>query len=98
MCGLRDAESGDPDKPPPEPPEIFDLFESQRYISKLIQWSLEASNRARSRPHLVDPDDDQEGGSDSFQICRRLARQRRVMHDIFRQRSPPAAIAPSFWR
>jgi hypothetical protein len=27
----------DPDKPPPDPPEILDLFESQRYFSKLIQ-------------------------------------------------------------
>jgi hypothetical protein len=55
----------DPDKPPPEPPEILDLFdfESQRYISKLIQWSLEASKRERSRPHLVENDDDPEGES-----------------------------------
>jgi hypothetical protein len=30
----------DPDKPPPEPPEILDVFENQRYISKLIQWHL----------------------------------------------------------
>jgi hypothetical protein len=29
----------DPDKPPPEPPDILDVFENQRYISKLIQWS-----------------------------------------------------------
>jgi hypothetical protein len=40
----------DPDKLPPEPPEIL---ENQRYISKLIQWGLEASKRERSRPHLV---------------------------------------------
>jgi hypothetical protein len=46
----------DLDKPPPEPPDIFDPFESQRYISKPIQWSLEASTRERSRPHLVDRD------------------------------------------
>jgi hypothetical protein len=26
----------DPDKPPAEPPEFFDLFESQCYISKLM--------------------------------------------------------------
>ena len=44
----------DPDKPPPEPPEILDVFENQRYISKLIQYSLEASKRERSRPHLVE--------------------------------------------
>ena len=36
----------DPDKPPPEPPtDILDTFESERYISKLIQWGLEASKR-----------------------------------------------------
>jgi hypothetical protein len=50
----------DPDKPPPEPPDILDLFESQRYISKLIQWGLEASKIERSRPHLVERDDDPE--------------------------------------
>jgi hypothetical protein len=53
----------DPDEPPPEPPEILDFFESQRYLSKLIQWGLEASNRARSRAHLVERDDDQESES-----------------------------------
>jgi hypothetical protein len=53
----------DPDKPPPEPTDILDLFESQRYISELIQWSLEASTRERSRPHLVERDDDSEGES-----------------------------------
>jgi hypothetical protein len=52
----------DPAKPLPEPPDILDLFESQRYISKLIQWGLEAANRARSR-HLVERDDDQESES-----------------------------------
>jgi hypothetical protein len=50
----------DPDKPPPEPPEILDFFESQRYMSKLIQWSLEASSRERSRPHLVEEEDERE--------------------------------------
>ncbi len=50
----------DPDKPPPEPPEILDRFESQRYMSKLIQWGLVVSNRARSRPHLVENDDESE--------------------------------------
>lgn len=33
---------------------------SQRYISKLIQWGLEASKRRRSRPHLVERDDDEQ--------------------------------------
>jgi hypothetical protein len=53
----------DPDKPPPEPPEVFDFFEMQRYTSKLIQWGLEASKRERSRPHLVERDNDTEGES-----------------------------------
>jgi hypothetical protein len=53
----------DPDKAPPEPPEILDLFEVQRYTSKLIQWSLEASKREGSRPHLVENDDDLESES-----------------------------------
>ena len=53
----------DPDKLPPEPPEILDVFENQRYISKLIQWSLEASKRERSWPHLVECDDDPEAGT-----------------------------------
>jgi hypothetical protein len=43
-----------------EPPEILDVFENQRYISKLIQWGLEASKRERSRPHLVEREDDPE--------------------------------------
>jgi len=38
-------------KPPPEPPDILDALENQRYISKLIQWSLEASKHERRRPH-----------------------------------------------
>jgi hypothetical protein len=50
-----------PDKPPPEPPDILDVFENQGYISKLIQWGLEASKRERSRPHLVERDDDLDG-------------------------------------
>jgi hypothetical protein len=50
----------DPDEPPPEPPEVTDLFESQCYFSKLIQWGLEASKRERSRPHSVELDDDPE--------------------------------------
>jgi len=53
----------DPDAPPPEPPESFDLFEFQRYTSKLIEWGLEAAARERSRPHLVERDDDEEGRS-----------------------------------
>jgi hypothetical protein len=33
----------DPEESPPVPPDTFDLIEIQLYISKLIQWSLEAS-------------------------------------------------------
>jgi len=50
----------DPDKPLPEPPEILDLLELQRYTSKLIQGSLAASKRERSQPHLVERDYDPE--------------------------------------
>jgi hypothetical protein len=53
----------DPEKPPPEPPEILDFFECEFYTSKLIQWAFEASKRARSRPHLVEGDDDPESQS-----------------------------------
>jgi hypothetical protein len=56
----------DPGKPPLEPPAILDVFENQRYISKLIQWGLEACNltkRERSPPHLVERDNDPEGES-----------------------------------
>ena len=59
--GGRVDEPFDPDKPPPEPPDILDVFENQGYISKLIQWGLEASKRERSRPHLVERDDDLDG-------------------------------------
>jgi hypothetical protein len=55
--------SFDPEKPPPEPPETLDFFESQLYTSKLIQWAFEASKRERSRPHLVEGDDDPESQS-----------------------------------
>jgi hypothetical protein len=50
----------EPDRPPAEPPGILDVFANQRYISKLIQWSQEASRRERSRSHLVERDDDPE--------------------------------------
>lgn len=53
----------DPDEPPPEPPDTFDVFENQRYMSKLIQWGLEASERERDRPHLAERDDNEEGRS-----------------------------------
>ena len=52
-----------PDEPPPKPPETLDVFENQRYMSKLIEWGLEASKRERRRPHLVERDDDEEGRS-----------------------------------
>jgi len=54
-----DSAPFDPDKPPPDPPETLDVFENQRYISKLIQWALEASERRRSRPLLIEHDDDE---------------------------------------
>jgi len=54
-----DSAPFDPDKAPPDPPETLNIFENQQYISKLIQWSLEASERRRSRPHLVERDDDE---------------------------------------
>jgi len=54
------SELFDPDEPPPDPPETLDIFEHERYISKLIQWGLEASQRERSRPHLVEGDSDEE--------------------------------------
>jgi hypothetical protein len=47
----------DPDEPPPEPPEDLSPFDAERYISKLILWGHEASQRERSRPHLVENDD-----------------------------------------
>jgi hypothetical protein len=50
----------DPDEPPPEPSEALNVLEDQRYLSKLIQWGWEASKRERSRPHLVERDDDDE--------------------------------------
>jgi hypothetical protein len=53
----------DPEEPPPEPPETLSALEQQRYISKLIHWGFEASKRERSRPHLVERDDNQESES-----------------------------------
>lgn len=38
----------DPDKALRDAPEMLDVFENQRYISKLIQWCLEAPERSRS--------------------------------------------------
>jgi len=55
--------SFDPDKPPPEPPEIHDFSESELYTSKLIQWAFEAAKRERSRPHLVEGGEDPESES-----------------------------------
>jgi hypothetical protein len=53
----------DPDEPPPDPPDNLNVLEHQRYISKLIQWGFEASKLQRSRPHLVESDDDPEDDS-----------------------------------
>jgi hypothetical protein len=38
--------------------DTLNIFEHQRYISKLIQWGFEASERERSRPHLVERDNE----------------------------------------
>jgi hypothetical protein len=48
-----DSAPFDPDEAPPDPPETLNLFESQRYISKLIQWGVEASERRRIRESSV---------------------------------------------
>lgn len=53
----------DPDDPPPDPPETLNVLEHQRYISKLIHWGFESSKRERSRPHLVERDNDPEDES-----------------------------------
>lgn len=53
----------DPDQPPPGPPETFNVLGYERYISKLIHWSFEASKLERSRPHLVERDDDHDAES-----------------------------------
>ena len=53
----------DPDEPPLEAPETLNFLEDQRYISKLILWGYEASKRERSRPHLVERDDEDEDAS-----------------------------------
>jgi hypothetical protein len=55
-----DSAPFDPEKAPPDPPETLNVFDNQRYISKLIQWSLEASKRRQSRRHLVERDDDEQ--------------------------------------
>lgn len=52
----------DPDKPP-EIPDSLDLLEIQRSISKTIAWALEAGKHERSKPHLVEPEDDDEEAS-----------------------------------
>src|SRR6516164_10176971 len=54
-----DSAPFDPDRAPPDPAETLDIFEHQRYISQLIQRRLEASERRRSRPPLVERDDDE---------------------------------------
>ena len=54
-----DSAPFDRHKAPLDPPETLDVFANQRYISKLIQWGLEAPKREQSRPHLVERDDDE---------------------------------------
>jgi len=47
----------DPEKPP-ESPETLDLFELQRYVSKLTEWGFESAKHERSKPTLVQSEDD----------------------------------------
>jgi hypothetical protein len=54
-----DSAPFDPDRGPPDPTDTLDVSENQRYVSKLIHWGLEASKHRRSRPHLVERDDDE---------------------------------------
>lgn len=49
----------DPERPP-EPPDTLDLFENQRFISKLIEWGFESSKHEGSKPRLVKSDDNGE--------------------------------------
>ena len=44
----------------PEPPETLDFFEVQRYVSKLIEWGFESSKHERSKPRLVESNNDPE--------------------------------------
>jgi hypothetical protein len=52
-----DEEPFDPKKPP-EPPDTLDFFDWQRSIGKLIEWSLKSVDYHRSRPHLVETDEE----------------------------------------
>ncbi len=54
-----DDASFDPEKPP-ELPETLDFFELQRYVSKLTEWGFESAKYERSKPRLVESDDDGE--------------------------------------
>lgn len=47
----------DPERPR-EPPETLELFDVERYVSKLIEWGLESTKRERRNPRLVESDDD----------------------------------------
>jgi hypothetical protein len=52
----EDDDSLDPDLPP-EPPTGASFFEVQKYLSSLIEYTGEASRRARRKPRLVEADD-----------------------------------------
>ena len=56
--GFDDARF-DPEKPP-DLPETLDLFELQRYASKLTEWGFESAKYERSKPRLVERDGDPE--------------------------------------
>ena len=74
----------DPDKPPPEPPEppdLLDVFENQRYISKLIQWSLERSGKM---------------SPEGPQVCRCRLRHRQESNQIERQACCPSEFRLGF--
>jgi hypothetical protein len=59
LCRLwmTDDDSLDPDFPR-EPREGASFFELQQYLSSLTEYALDASIRARSKPKVVDADDD----------------------------------------
>jgi len=59
--GCDDAQF-DPEKPP-EPPEALDLLELQRYVSKLTEWGFESAKHERSKPRLVESEEDDEDES-----------------------------------
>ena len=66
---------------PPEPPDILDVFENQRYISKLFQWSLERSGKM---------------SPEGPQVCRCRLRHRQESNEIERQACYPSEFRFGF--